>query len=201
MPFLMLVGMINWFRKWVIYKCGGEEMISFIKKYRVAIQNILYVLAFVVIGISGNLTIGLIAWWIYTLSVLLITMTFKEIAWQVGWLDTYLTLAIVILDFVFLATKTLSSSGFFQFLVIALTAMGFGIDLLRGRHLTAGGRWIIMSRLLMVPTMAFLLVPFHPVVTFVVALMIFAFISSNIEMKYRKFDRFEMVRVSGHAGH
>ena len=55
-------------------------MISFIKKYRVAIQNILYVLAFVVIGISGNLTIGLIAWWIYTLSVLLITMTFKEIA-------------------------------------------------------------------------------------------------------------------------
>ena len=42
----MLVGMINWFRKWVIYKCGGEEMISFIKKYRVAIQNILYVLAF-----------------------------------------------------------------------------------------------------------------------------------------------------------
>lgn len=197
----MLVGMINWFRKWVIYKCGGEEMISFIKKYRVAIQNILYVLAFVVIGISGNLTIGLIAWWIYTLSVLLITMTFKEIAWQVGWLDTYLTLAIVILDFVFLATKTLSSSGFFQFLVIALTAMGFGIDLLRGRHLTAGGRWIIMSRLLMVPTMAFLLVPFHPVVTFVVALMIFAFISSNIEMKYRKFDRFEMVRVSGHAGH
>ena len=197
----MLVGMINWFRKWVIYKCGGEEMISFIKKYRVAIQNILYVLAFVVIGISGNLTIGLISWWIYTLSVLLITMTFKEIAWQVGWLDTYLTLAIVILDFVFLATKTLSSSGFFQFLVIALTAMGFGIDLLRGRHLTAGGRWIIMSRLLMVPTMAFLLVPFHPVVTFVVALMIFAFISSSIEKKYRKFDRFEMVRVSGHAGH
>ncbi|MFW6772107.1 hypothetical protein [Weissella cibaria] len=176
-------------------------MISFIKKYRVAIQNILYVLAFVVIGISGNLTIGLIAWWIYTLSVLLITMTFKEIAWQVGWLDTYLTLAIVILDFVFLATKTLSSSGFFQFLVIALTAMGFGIDLLRGRHLTAGGRWIIMSRLLMVPTMAFLLVPFHPVVTFVVALMIFAFISSSIEKKYRKFDRFEIVRVSGHAGH
>lgn len=58
----------------------GEEMISFIKKYRVAIQNILYVLAFVVIGISSNLTIGLIAWWIYTLSVLLFTMTFKEIA-------------------------------------------------------------------------------------------------------------------------
>ena len=197
----MLVGMINWFRKWVIYKCGGEEMISFIKKYRVAIQNILYVLAFVVIGISSNLTIGLIAWWIYTLSVLLFTMTFKEIAWQVAWLEAYLTLAIIILDFVFLATNTLSSSGFFQFLAVGLTLMGFGIDLLRGRHLTAGGRWIIMSRLLMVPTMAFLLVPFHPVVTFVVALMIFAFISSSIEKKYRKFDRFEMVRVSGHAGH
>lgn len=179
----------------------GEEMISFIKKYRVAIQNILYVLAFVVIGISSNLTIGLIAWWIYTLSVLLFTMTFKEIAWQVGWLDTYLTLAIVILGFVFLATKTFSSSGFFQFLVIGLTAMGFGIDLLRGRHLTAGGRWIIVSHLLMVPALAFLLVPFHPIVTFIVALVIIVFISSKIEKKYRQFDRFEMVRVSGYAGH
>ncbi len=177
----MLVGMINWFRKWVIYKCGGEEMISFIKKYRVAIQNILYVLAFVVIGISSNLTIGLIAWWIYTLSVLLFTMTFKEIAWQVAWLEAYLTLAIIILDFVFLATNTLSSSGFFQFLAVGLTLMGVGIDLLRGRHLTAGGRWIIVSHLLMMPTLAFLLVPFHPVVTFVVALVIVAFISSKIE--------------------
>lgn len=197
----MLVGMINWFRKWVIYKCGGEEMISFIKKYRVAIQNILYVLAFVVVGISSNLTIGLIAWWIYTLSVLLFTMTFKEIAWQVGWLETYLSLAIIILDFVFLTTKTFSSSGFFQFLVIGLTAMGFGIDLLRGRHLTAGGRWIIVSHLLMVPALAFLLVPFHPIVTFIVALVIIVFISSKLEKKYRQFDRFATVRVSGHAGH
>lgn len=179
----------------------GEEMISFIKKYRVTIQNILYVLAFVVIGISSNLTIGLIAWWIYTLSVLLFTMTFKEIAWQVGWLETYLSLAIIILDFVFLTTKTFSSNGFFQFLVIGLTAMGFGIDLLRGRHLTAGGRWIIVSHLLVVPALAFLLVPFHPIVTFIVALVIIVFISSKLEMKYRKFDRFEMVRVSGHAGH
>ncbi|NFA02931.1 hypothetical protein [Weissella cibaria] len=169
-------------------------MISFIKKYRVAIQNILYVLAFVVIGISSNLTIGLIAWWIYTLSVLIFTMTFKEIAWQVAWLEAYLTLAIIILDFVFLATNTLSSSGFFQFLAVGLTLMGFGIDLLRGR-------WIIVSHLLMMPTLAFLLVPFHPVVTFVIALVIVAFISSKIEKKYRQFDRFEMVRVSGHAGH
>ncbi|KIU19362.1 hypothetical protein [Weissella cibaria] len=176
-------------------------MISFIKKYRVAIQNILYVLVFVVIGISSNLTIGLIAWWIYTLSVLIFTMTFKEIAWQVAWLEAYLTLAIIILDFVFLATNTLSSSGFFQFLAVGLTLMGFGIDLLRGRHLTAGGHWIIVSHLLMMPTLAFLLVPFHPVVTFVVALVIVAFISSKIEKKYRKFYRFEMVRVSGHAGH
>jgi hypothetical protein len=78
--------------------------------------------------------------------------------------------------------------------------MGFAIDLLRGRHLTAGGLWIITSHLLMVPTMAFLLVPFHPIVTFIVALVIVAFISSKVEKKYRQFDRFETVRVSGHAG-